>query len=79
MINELPPADLCPAHRKVWRNYAALTYDPRHPHEWPGISVIMDNRTDHAKRAADWDHKTREVLASIERICRGGHSIHCTK
>jgi hypothetical protein len=79
MIGGSPPADLCREHAKIWTEWAALNYNWRHPCEWPGSSIIMDNRTSHDARAADWDRKTRQQLDLVEKICRSGNSPQCSK
>lgn len=79
MISRPPvPGDLCPAHRRIWIKWSQVHYNPRHPQEWPGGSIIMDNRTSHADREKDWERKTLDQLHLIERICRRGDSPQCS-
>jgi hypothetical protein len=74
---DLPP-DLCPEHRRIARTWLDVHYNPRHPCEWPGGSIIMDARTSHATRAADWRRKTSDQVALIIRCCRRRTSPQCT-
>lgn len=72
------PADLCPEHRRIWRAWRDNRYKPWAPTEWPGGSHIMDSRTSHTERAADWQRKNAEQQAATEEICRSGRSPQCT-
>jgi hypothetical protein len=72
------PAGLCPAHKELARRYLVNDYDPRRPSEWPGGSCILDDRTDHAKRARDWDRKNLQQVERIARTCRSGRSPQCS-
>lgn len=71
------PEDLCPEHRRIWLTWRNLTYNPWHPQEWPGGSIIMDNRTLHETRRRDWDRKSEEQMDLTEKICRRGDSPQC--
>jgi hypothetical protein len=61
----------CHESRRKWR---LVEYDPRNPSEWPSKGRgIMDARTTHAARRADWERKTADQIALIERICLEAH------
>ena len=68
---KIPPG-MCLAHRGQWLGYRNLTYSPWHPCEWPGLAVILDSRTSHAARAADWDRKSIEQMRLTADICLRG-------
>ena len=72
-----PPEDLCPEHARIWRAWRDHHYDPRHPKDWPG-QPLMDARTSHADRRADWQAKNAEQIAEVEQCCRSGRSPQCT-
>ncbi|GGQ61505.1 hypothetical protein [Streptomyces asoensis] len=38
-------------------------YDFRNPSEWPGGSHILDSRTTHDEREAEWDRKNLAQMA----------------
>lgn len=68
---------LCPVHRAHafdWRNNA---YNVHRPSEWPGGGMLMDNRTLHAARRADWEAKNQAQILIIVGICRSGRSPQC--
>ncbi|MFK8851312.1 hypothetical protein [Streptomyces sp. Ac-502] len=66
-----------------WRNN---DYDFRNPGEWPaGRSVssgnrtfLMDARTPHDEREAEFSCKNAEQIELVIRICRSGRSSQCT-
>jgi hypothetical protein len=78
VIGGCAPGDLCREHARIWDGWAQLNYNWRNPTEWPGGSHIMDSRTSHTDRAADWERKSRAQLEQVERICRSGRSPQCT-
>jgi hypothetical protein len=72
-INDAPKlCSRCHESRRKWR---LVEYDPHKPSEWPGTrGGIMDSTTSHAARRADWDRKTADQIALIERICLETHA-----
>jgi hypothetical protein len=77
----VPPADLCAAHRESWSKWRtyALSYDPRYPKDFGNIGPIMDARTSHADRRAEWVRKGRLQLDQVEALCRRGGSPQCSR
>lgn len=78
-VNDLMiiPSGMCPAHYMIalaWRNNH---YDPRHPCEWPGKSIIMDGRTSHAERDLSWTRKNHEQVMITAQICQQGKGPAC--
>jgi hypothetical protein len=73
-----PPADLCDEHGRIWREWwkHSHSYSSLDPKDWPG-QRIMDSRTSHNRRRAEWLTKGLEQLQLIERICRTGTSPQC--
>jgi hypothetical protein len=70
VLSDSIPRDLCPHHweaANAWRNNH---YSPWNPTEWPGGSHILDSRTTHAEREAEWDRKNRERMAFAVSLCR---------
>lgn len=53
--------------------------DHCHPSEWPGGCIIMDDRTSHATRRADWERKNQDQIALIVSICTSGTSPQCDR
>lgn len=74
-----PPDDLCEEHARIWKAWRDNHYDWRAPSEWPGGGFIMDNRTSHEAREADWDRKNRGQMEQTEHQCRSGRSPQCTR
>lgn len=64
---------LCPACQTIRANWLRLTYNPKKPAEWPGGQHILDSRTTHAERRADWERKTARQVQLIESICTREH------
>lgn len=78
-LNGKPPEGLCPEHARIWRSWwdYARSYDPRHPKDFGNMGPIMDNRTSHAERRADWLRKGVVQLDLTVKICRHGSSPQC--
>ncbi|WP_431999290.1 hypothetical protein [Streptomyces sioyaensis] len=80
------PADLCPVHRALAKEWRDNHFDIRNPGDWPaGRSVtsgkrylLMDNRTTVHEREAEFERKNREQVEMIIRSCRSGRSPQCT-
>lgn len=74
-----PPADLCAEHARIWRSWwdYATSYDPRHPKDYGHLSGIMDSRTSHAERRANWLRQGVQSLELVAQICRSGQSPQC--
>lgn len=64
---------LCPACAAARTKWRQVIYNPRRPSEWPGGQHILDSRTSHTERRADWEKKTAEQVALIEGICARQH------
>lgn len=60
---------LCGKHGAAVANWAKVVYNPRAPKEWPG-GPLMDSRTSHADRRADWERKTAAQIEMIKGFCR---------
>jgi hypothetical protein len=73
-----PPGDLCGEHGRIWREWwtHSRSYNSRDPKDWPG-QRIMDSRTSHDARRAEWLRKGLEQLQLTEKICRSGSSPQC--
>ena len=67
---------LCPACQAARAGWLRLDYNPRHPSEWPGGQQILDARTSHTARRADWQRKTAQQIAAIEDRCARQHLTH---
>ncbi|MFK0296322.1 hypothetical protein ACIQU6_38425 [Streptomyces sp. NPDC090442] len=78
MLTTPIPSDLCRAHATIARSWRDNHYSPWNPSEWPGGTPIMDSRTSHQERAADWDRKNADQLERTIRICRSGSSPQCS-
>lgn len=78
MLNTLIPRDVCPVHWEIARSWRDNHYSPWNPREWPGGSHIMDSRTSHSERSADWDRKNLQQLELTVACCRSGRSPQCT-
>lgn len=65
--------NLCPACQAIRAQWLRLDYNPRHPTEWPGQQQILDARTSHAERRADWQRKTAQQVVDIENRCARQH------
>lgn len=82
----LIPADLCPVHRALAKEWRDNHFDIWNPGDWPaGQSVtsgerrlLMDNRTTVKEREAEFERKNREQVEMIIRSCRSGRSPQCT-
>jgi hypothetical protein len=72
------PEDLCDEHARIWREWwkHSHSYNSSDPKDWPG-QRIMDSRTSHNARRAEWLRKGLEQLHLTERICRSGTSPQC--
>lgn len=70
------PTDLCPEHKRIYTAWRDHHYDPTRPKEWGG-GHILDSRTTHAERAADWDSKNLGQMILTEETCRSGKSPQC--
>lgn len=77
-VANCPPADLCAEHGRIWRDWwkHSHSYSSLDPKDWPG-QRIMDSRTSHDSRRAEWLRKGLEQLQLTERICRSGKSSQC--
>jgi hypothetical protein len=64
---------LCPTCQPIRAQWLRLDYDPRHPSEWPGQQQILDARTSHTERRADWQRKTDRIVTDIENRCAQQH------
>lgn len=64
---------LCPACQPIRAGWLRLDYNPRHPTEWPGGQQILDARTTHTERRADWARKTAQQVQAIEDLCARHH------
>lgn len=72
--------DLCPKCHESRRKWRLVEYNPRHPSEWPGTpNPIMDARTTHEQRRADWVRKTAAHIAHVEEICAANHQTRTTE
>ncbi|MFJ3182460.1 hypothetical protein ACIPJN_29290 [Streptomyces sp. NPDC086796] len=78
MLSTPIPRDLCPVHREIAYGWRDHHYSPWNPSEWPGGSHIMDSRTSHAERGADWDRKNLQQIELTIDCCRPGRSPQCT-
>lgn len=67
---------LCPGCQTARAQWLRLDYNPRHPTEWPGRQQILDSRTSHTARHADWQRKTAQQVQLIENICARQHLTH---
>jgi hypothetical protein len=67
---------MCPEHTRIWRAWRDHLYNPYHPQDWPGM-MILDARTSHAERRADWVAKNAEQMQLTEECCRSGRSRQC--
>ncbi|MFH8410707.1 hypothetical protein ACH4FX_38940 [Streptomyces sp. NPDC018019] len=80
------PADLCPAHRRIAMDWHNNDYDARNPGEWPAgrsvssgeCTLLMDSRTSHDEREAEFARKNAEQAELTIRVCRSGRSPQCT-
>lgn len=64
---------LCPTCQAIRTGWRHLYYNPQRPSEWPGGQHILDSRTSHAARKADWDKKTARQIELVESICARAH------
>ena len=64
---------LCPACAIARTKWRRVVYSPWRPAEWPGGQHILDSRTSHAERRADWEKKTAQQIELIESICARQH------
>lgn len=73
-----PPDDLCGEHGRIWREWwrHSKSYSTLDPKDWPG-QRIMDSRTSHDARRAEWLRKGVGQLQLTEQICRSGKSPQC--
>jgi hypothetical protein len=71
-----PPPGLCPAHRRIWSAWRDHTYNSRAPKDWPG-QILLDARTSHADRRADWNRKNTEQMQLTADLCTSGRSPQC--
>lgn len=78
MLNTPIPADLCPEHQRIAREWRDNHYSPWNPTEWPGGGFLMDNRTSHEERERDWDRQNLEQIEVVVSVCRAGRSPQCT-
>lgn len=78
VLNTPIPRDLCSVHDKIARDWRENHYSPWNPTEWPGGSHIMDSRTSHSERSADWDRKNLQQIELTIAFCRSGRSPQCT-
>ncbi|WP_217223139.1 hypothetical protein [Streptomyces anulatus] len=78
MLSTPIPRDLCPVHREIAYSWRDHHYSPWTPSKWPGGSHIMDSRTSHAERGADWDRKNLQQIELTIGCCRSGRSPQCT-
>lgn len=80
MTTQLPGqrTTLCPVHWKRWIEWRENHYQPQAPSEWPGVGTgIMDSRTSHEERAAEWQRKNQEQMDFVSRVCLSGLSPQC--
>lgn len=77
MLSTPIPRDLCPVHREIAYAWRDNHYSPWNPSEWPGGSHIMDSRTSHTERGADWDRKNLQQIELTIDCCRSGRSPQC--
>lgn len=73
------PDHLCPEHKRIWVGWRDNSYNPRNPTEWPGKAHIMDSRTSHQTRAAEWDRKNRAQMDLVAGVCARGMSPQCDR
>ncbi len=78
MLSTPIPRDLCPVHREIAYAWRDNHYSPWNPSEWPGGSHIMDSRTSHTERSADWDRKNLQQIELTIDCCRSGRSPQCS-
>jgi hypothetical protein len=73
-----PPDDLCGEHGRIWIQWwqHSKSYRADDPKDWPGCH-ILDARTSHAARRAEWLRKGLGQLQTVENICRTGTSPQC--
>jgi hypothetical protein len=73
-----PPEGMCDEHARIWRAWwdYARSYRADKPRDFGG-QHIMDSRTSHAQRRADWLRKGLEQLRGTEIACRYGISPQC--
>jgi hypothetical protein len=64
---------LCHTCQPIRAQWLRLDYNPRHPSEWPGRQQILDARTSHTERRADWQRKTAAQVQAIENACARQH------
>jgi hypothetical protein len=67
---------LCPTCQTVRADWLRLDYNPRQPSEWPGRQSVLDCRTTHAERRAEWRRKTDQQVQLIEDMCARQHLTH---
>lgn len=73
----------CRVHRQLAWNWLINEYDRHNPCDWPGGLKtqrgvgVMDSRTAHAARAAEFERKNRAQAELIAKICRSGCSPQC--
>jgi hypothetical protein len=72
------PVDLCPEHTRIWKGWRDHHYNPHHPQDWPG-QPLLDSRTSHQARRADWETKNGEQMRLTEECCRSGRSPQCNR
>ncbi len=76
----LPPADLCPEHKRIWTAWQEYGRDHRGgTRDWSNPNGhILDDRTSREERIDRWCAAAREQLDLTEQICRRGCSPQCT-
>ena len=60
---------LCPACTQILHTWYNVIYNDQDPREWPGGTHIMDSRTTHRERRADWETKTARQITLLHEIC----------